>query len=104
MHITFWFNAYSVMKLFSFSSPFVGRFSALGEVFFFVCLCWVFVVVCGLSLVETSGGYSSLQCMGFLLQWLLSLQSTGSRCMVFSSCSTWTQLLWHVDSRARRLQ
>ena len=39
---------------------------------------WVFVAVHGLSLVEESGGYSSLQCVGFSLQWLLLLQSMGS--------------------------
>ena len=26
---------------------------------------WVFVAACGLSLVAVSGGYSSLQCIGF---------------------------------------
>ena len=40
---------------------------------------WVFVVLQGLSLVVTGGGYPSLQCEGFSLQWLLLLQSTGSR-------------------------
>ena len=33
----------------------------------------------GLSLSAPSGGYSLLGCMGFSLQWLLLLQSTGSR-------------------------
>ena len=54
-------------------------------------LCWVFVAACGLSLVAVSGGYSSLQCAGFLLRWLLLLQSTGSRRVGFSSCSMWAQ-------------
>ena len=36
-------------------------------------------------------GYSSLQCAGFSLQWLLLLRSTGSRCASFSSCGTWAQ-------------
>ena len=40
----------------------------------------------GLSLVAASGGYSSLQCAGFSLQWLLLLQSTDSRRVGFSSC------------------
>ena len=31
-------------------------------------------------------GYSSLLCMGFLLQWILLLQSMGSKCTDFSSC------------------
>ena len=38
-----------------------------------------------LSLVVVSGVYSSLQCTGFSLQWLLLLQSTGYRCAGFSS-------------------
>ena len=32
-----------------------------------------------LSLVAASGGYSSLQCAGFSLWWLLLLRSTGSK-------------------------
>ena len=51
-------------------------------------LCWVFVAARGLSLVAASGGYSSLQCTGFSLQWLLSLRSTGSRRAGFSSCGS----------------
>ena len=47
---------------------------------------WVFVAARGLSLVAASGGYSSFQCMGFSLQWLLLLRSTGSRHTGFSSC------------------
>ena len=38
-----------------------------------------------LSLVAASGGYSSLQCAGFSLRWLLLLWSMGSRCTGFSS-------------------
>ena len=52
-------------------------------------LCLVFVAVHGFSLVAASGGYSSLQCVGFSLRWLLLLQSTGSRCEGFSSCGSW---------------
>ena len=54
-------------------------------------LCWVFVAVRRLSLVAASGGYSSLRCMGFSLRWLLSLRSTGSRRVGFSSCGTQAQ-------------
>ena len=39
----------------------------------------------GFSLVSESGGYCLLPRTGFSLQWLLLLQSTGSRCMGFSS-------------------
>ena len=51
---------------------------------------------CRLSLVAKSRGYFSLQCMGFALQWLLLLWSTGSRCTNFSNCSM--QTLGHVSS------
>ena len=61
------------------ASPALSFFFFL--IFFFFWLCWVFVAVCRLSLVAASGGYSSLQCTGFSLRWLLSLWSTGSRCM-----------------------
>ena len=50
---------------------------------------WVFVAVLVLSLVAASGGYSSLRCAGFSLQWLLLLWSTGSRRVGFSSCGSW---------------
>ena len=50
---------------------------------------WIFIAAHGLSLVVVSRGYSSLRwCMGFLLRWLLLLQSTGSRHVVFSSCGS----------------
>ena len=68
---------------------------------FFGRLRWVFVAARGLSLVVASGGYSSLWCAGFSLQWLLLLWSTGSRCMGFSSCSTRAQQLWLACSRAQ---
>ena len=52
---------------------------------------WVFVAACGLSLVAVRGGYSSLQCAGFSLRWLLLLQSTGSRHAGFRSCGMQAQ-------------
>ena len=52
---------------------------------------WVFAAARGLSLVAASRGYSLLQCAGFSLQWLLLLQSTGSRHAGFSSCSSRAQ-------------
>ena len=54
-------------------------------------LCWVFVAVCGFSLVVVSGGYSSLLCVGFSLSWLLLLQSMGSKHAGVRSCGTWAQ-------------
>ena len=55
----------------------------------------------GFSLVGVSGGLSSLQCVGISISWLLLLQSTGSRHMGYSSCSTWAQYLWLPGSRAQ---
>ena len=57
--------------------------------FIYFWLRWVFVAAHGLSLVAASWGYSSLRCVGFLLWWLLLLQSTGSRLAGFSSCGSW---------------
>ena len=52
-------------------------------------LLWVFIAARGLSLAAASGGYSLLWCVGFSMQWLLLLRSTGSRRMSFSSCGSW---------------
>ena len=52
---------------------------------------WVFIAAQGLSLVEANGGYSSLRCVGFSLQWLLLLQHVGSR-------AHGLQWLWHAGS------
>ena len=72
-------------------------------IYLFVCfwLHWVFVAVHGLSLVAVSRGYSSLQCAGFSLQWLLLLWSMGSRHAGFSSCGTRAQQLWPMGSIAQ---
>ena len=56
--------------------------------FIYFWLRWVFVAARRLSLAVASGGYSSLQCVGFSLWWLLLLWSMGSRHMGFSSCGT----------------
>ena len=60
---------------------------------YFYWLPWVFVAAHGLSLVVRSGEYSLLRCAAFSLQWLLLLQSTGSRCMSFSSCGAWASVV-----------
>ena len=69
-------------------------------IYFYFWLRWVFVAAHGLSLVAASGGYSSLQCVGFSLRWLLLLWSTGSRHAGFSSYGTWAQQLWHMGLAA----
>ena len=42
----------------------------------------------GFLQLKASGDYSSLRCAGFSLWWFLLLQSTGSRCVGFSSCGS----------------
>ena len=65
---------------------------------------WVFVAVCGPSLVAASGGHASLRCAGFSLQWPLPLWSIGSRCVGLSSCGTWAQQPWLTNCRAQAQQ
>ena len=62
---------------------------------------WVFVAAGGLSLVAASGGYALLQCAGFSSWRLLLLQSTGSRCVGFSSCGALVALQHVGSSRTR---
>ena len=62
-------------------------------IYFIFWLLWVFIVARGLFLVAASGGYSSLQCTGFSLRWLLLLWSTGTQASVvvahgLSSCGS----------------
>ena len=54
----------------------------------FIFRCIGSLLLCGLSLIAASGGYSSLRWAGFSLRWLLLLQSTGSRHAGFSSCGS----------------
>ena len=72
-------------------------------IYIYFWLRWVFVAAHGLSLVVAGRGYSLLRCAGFSLQWLLLLQSTGSRCVGFSS-GTRAQQLWLAGSRAQTQQ
>ena len=66
-------------------------FNTFVHSFIYLWLCWVFVAAHGLSLVAECRGYSSLQCAGFPLQWLLLLWSMGSRRAGFSSCGMQAQ-------------
>ena len=72
--------------------------------FIYFWLCLVFVAVRRFPLVAVSWVYSQLWCTGFLLRWLLLLQSMGSRHMGFSSCGMRAQQLWLAGSRAQALQ
>ena len=57
-------------------------------------------------------GYSSLRCTGFLLRWLLLLQSSESTYTGFSCCNTQAQQLWlgglviprHVESSRTKIE
>ena len=70
-------------------------------VFIYLWLHWVLVAACGLSLVATSRGYSSLQWAGFSLRWLLLLLSMDSRLAGFRSCGTRAQHLWLAGPRVQ---
>ena len=59
-------------------------FNLFNFFFFFLFGCVGSLLLRGLSLVAASRGYCSLLCSS--LRWLLLLQSTGSRCVGFSSC------------------
>ena len=72
--------------------------------FIYFWLHWVFFATRGISLVVVSGGYSSLQFVGFSLWWLLLLRSTGSRSVGFSSCGARAQQLWLTGSRVQAQQ
>ena len=73
---------------------FVIKDQGLFKIDFFkvLLLVYVFLAVLGLhfcsgfSLVVVSGSTLYLKCLGVSLQWLLLLQSTGSRNVGFSSC------------------
>ena len=84
--------------------PFSNRIFKINLFIFYFWLHWVFVAACRLSLVAVSGGYSSLWCAGFSLQWLLLLWSTGSMHADFSSCGTRAQQLWLTGSRVQAQQ
>ena len=92
-----WYNIFLFFNIAIYHYKFSSKsfFGCIPQVF--VCLfvyfglLWVFVAVCGISLVTASGLYSSLRCTGFLSRWLLLLWSMGSRCAGFSRCSTWAQ-------------
>ena len=70
---------------------FFGLFVFNVFIYFIFWPWWVFSDAGGLSLVVASGRYSLLECAGFLLQWLLLLQSMGSRVLGL-------QQLWCVGS------
>ena len=106
LNLIFWENIHIVSDL-----KIVYVFQSLHNYYFFINLFilfiyfWlrsVFVAARGLSLVAVSGGYSLLRCVGFSLWWLLLLQSMGSRCAGFSSCSTRAQELWRTGLAAPR--
>ena len=77
--------------------------------YLFVCLftygCIGSSLLCaGFLQLQRAGGYSSLRCTGFSLQWLLLLQSMGSRHVGFSSWGEQAQQLWRAGSRAQAQQ
>ena len=66
------------------TNPFFFFFNKF--IYLFIFGCTGSSLLCGLSVVAASRGYSSLPCVGFSPQWLLLLRSTGFRRAGFSSC------------------
>ena len=71
-------------------------FSKLNQGFFFFLIIYLFILAVmglqcfkGFSQAAVSGGYSSLWCLDFLLQWLLLLHSTGFRAHGLHSPGSW---------------
>ena len=64
-----------------------GYVSFIIYLFIFFCFSWVFVPELGLSPVAVSGGYSSLQWLGFSVWWLLvcRAQAPGARASVVAA-------------------
>ena len=88
----FFFSFFFFLKQREFYFLFIYLF-----IYLFIFGCVGSSLLCaGLSLVAASGDYSSLQCMGVSLRWLLSLRSTGSRRVGFSGCGSRAQLLWRT--------
>ena len=56
-------KTYMLFERYHCSKPFLKKL--IYFIFIYFWLCWVFVAVCGLSLVVASRGYSSLRCPGF---------------------------------------
>ena len=71
-------------------------------IYFISWLCWIFVALCGLSLVAVSWNYSALCCSGFSLWWLLLLRRTGSRAWVQEMRRIGLVAPWHVESSRTR--
>ena len=71
---------------------------------FIFWLLWVFIAACGLSLVLASGGFCFLWCAGFSLWGLRLLQSSGSRCVGFSSCSSRALEHWLSSLASRHVR
>ena len=63
-----------LLYIISYSQNFFFFFFNKFIYFIYLWLLWVFIAARRLSLVAASGGYSSLQCMGFSLWWLLIVE------------------------------
>ena len=64
-------------------------------------LCWVFAAAKAFSLGVASGAIPQSWCTGFSLWWLLPSWGMGSRALRLQCCSTWSQQLQFLGSRAQ---
>ena len=103
LFIVFSYYLLSICIIYSEVTTFILFFKKKLFIYLFMAALGLCFCVRAFSNCVEQGGYSSLQCTGFLLLWLLLLRSMGSRHTGFSSCGTWAQQLWLTGSRARRL-
>ena len=66
------------------------------KIFIYPLLAALGLHCCSFALVVVSRGYSWLQCIASYRGRFSCWQSMASRCLGFSSCSTWAQQLWHM--------
>ena len=84
-------NTLYLKPAFSLFKKFLLEYSFFNKFIYLFLAALGLAAACGLSLVAVSRVYSSLQCAGFSLWWLLLLWSTGSRHEGFSSCGMQAQ-------------
>ena len=94
-YLIFFFFLAALRGLWDISSLKLGPLQWKHRVFIFVFLKYLFIYLfmaalglCCCVHVFSRCNYSLLWCAGFLSQWLLLLQSTGSRRVDFSNCGT----------------
>ena len=87
-------HIYQMLHYFLILSPGQGLWFRGGHVLIY----WFIGCVGSLLLCRLLVAVNYSLAVGFSLQWLLLLRSTGSSCVAFGSCSGWAQEMWHRGS------